>query len=143
MNDIVLNGIMVAAVVLAILILFRRRGPVDQELSAGGLYSTDSGDGSFGIVKVLVEDPSTVHLRLYQNRFTQRPESVDPATLTLGGIDDEDSGIGIGIGHLPLARRDFLNWRPMLLMKQSVSDDELEGYQMWKEAGGGVFGGQS
>jgi hypothetical protein len=140
-NDIALNGIMVAAVVLVILVLFRRRGPVDQPLTAGGVYSTNNGDGSFGVVKVLVEDPSTVHLRLYQNRFTQRPESVDPATLNLGSTDDEDGGLGIG--HLPLARRDFLGWRPVLLMKQSVSEDELEGYQMWKEAGGGVFGGQS
>lgn len=138
MNDIALNGIMAAAVVLVILVLFRRRGPVDQPLTAGGVYSTDNGDGSFGVVKVLVEDPSTVHLRLYKNRFTARPDMVEPAALSLGSMDDEEGGFGIG--HIPVARRDFLNWRPVLLFEQSVTDEELEGYQMWKEAGGGIFG---
>jgi len=139
LNDIALNGIMVAAVVLAILLLFRRRTPVELELVVGGIYSTDNGDGSFGVVKVLAEDAGTVHLRLYKNRFTSRPGAVDPAELTLGGIDDAD---GFGIGHMPLARSEFMRWQPVLLTQQTVSEDELEGYHLWKEAGGGVFGSQ-
>lgn len=111
----------------------------EPELQVGGLYSVNSGDGKYGVVKVLALDPSAVHLRLYKNKFNTRPEAVDSSTLSLGSMNDDDEE-GFGIGHFPLSRRDFTKWQPVLLSQETVSEEELEGYNMWKEAGGGVFG---
>jgi hypothetical protein len=52
-------------------------------------------------------------------------------------VKDKD---GFGMGHLPISERDFKGWKAVLLMQSEVKADELEGYKLWKEAGGGVFG---
>ena len=102
----------------------------------GGLYSTANGRGQFSVVKVLVLEPDAVHVRVYKQKFSLRPTSVDPASLTLGKLDDKD---GFNIGHLPLSRTSFASWEPVFISQQSVSDSELQGYKMWKEAKGEVF----
>jgi hypothetical protein len=82
------------------------------EFAPGQLYSADwDDDGSFRVVKVLVVDDRAVHVRVYRERFGERPSSVDPAELTLGSVDDED----FGVGHLPLAREELMRWRPELI----------------------------
>lgn len=45
-----------------------------QNLQAGGLYSIihDSDAGTFGVVKILVLEPSEVHLCIYANTFSSR-----------------------------------------------------------------------
>jgi hypothetical protein len=107
-----------------------------ESLQVGGVYSIDNGDGSFGVAKLLVVDEAAAHIRVYKNRFTQRPTQVQPSELTLGSINDPD---GFGMGHLPLQRDTFLLWKPKLIAVTSVTDEELDGYKMWKEAGGGLF----
>jgi hypothetical protein len=57
--------------------------------------------------------------------------------LSLGTVHDED---GFGIGHLPLSARNFAHWEPMIIGHEEVSPEELEGYNLWKESGGGVWG---
>ena len=108
----------------------------NSEPKVGGLYSVVDGEGRFRVAKVLALDDAAVHVRLYKNRFPSRPKTVDPSSLTLGSIDDRE---GFGMGHLPLAREGFAGWEPVFLMQSSVSEEELEGYKMWKEAGGGIF----
>lgn len=93
-------------------------------------------DPSFGVAKVLAIDGGAVHVRLYKNRFPSRPKEVDPSTLSLGSIDEAGGG---GIGHLPLSPEGFAAWRPVFIMQSSVSEEELEGYKLWKESGGGVW----
>jgi hypothetical protein len=88
------------------------------------------------VVKILVLEPEAVHVRIYKQTFLTRPASVDPKSLTLGAIDDKD---GFSIGHLPLSRQTFASWDPVFLSQQSVSDEELEGYKMWKDASGKTF----
>jgi hypothetical protein len=66
-----------------------------------------------------------------------RPRSVDLSTLTLGSIDDPD---GFGIGHMPVQEAEFRGWHPQLLAMTELTEEELEGYEMWKEAQGGAFG---
>jgi len=44
-----------------------------------------------------------------------------------------------GIGHLPMSPETFNSWEPVLLSQQSISEEELEGYKLWKQANGGVF----
>jgi hypothetical protein len=61
---------------------------------------------------------------------------VDPSSLSLGSIKEKD---GFGIGHLPMSPKAFAAWQPVFLMETPVVPGELEGYRLWKEAGGGAF----
>jgi hypothetical protein len=103
----------------------------------GGIYSIDNGNGSFGIVKILKLDPGIVHVRVYRNTFPFRPFAINTHELTLGRVDDPQ---GFGMGHLPMSEASFRSWNAALLAETAVSQEELEGYNMWKQAGGGVFG---
>lgn len=122
-----------------------------QNLKAGGLYSIiqDGDEGTFGVVKILVLEPPAVHLCIYANTFSSRPRSIDLSTLLLGEVSIEDlendaqefNMTGCGIGHLPLSLKDFIyGWQPVFLGYSSVTEDDLEGYKMWKEGSGDVFG---
>jgi hypothetical protein len=99
----------------------------------GDFYSFPD-NGSFGVLKVLAVDSNFVHVRVYKDHFPQEPRNLDPAKLSLGTIDDKD---GFGIGHLPLKRQTFANWRPRFLQSGSVTEEELDGYRYWKESSDG------
>ncbi len=73
---------------------------------------------------------------MYSNKFSSRPQMVDTSALTLGGIHD---AAGFGIAHLPLSHESFINSRPVFIQQSSVTEEELEGYKMWKADGGGVW----
>jgi hypothetical protein len=127
------------------------------DLKAGALYSVYNGDesGEFGVVKILVLEPPAVHICVYKNNFATRPEHVDPASLALGieagvfenaleedKIEEMFAAEGFGIAHMPVHLRDFIyGWQPVFIMDSPVTEDELEGYNIWKQEGGGVFGG--
>jgi len=105
------------------------------EPSVGGLYMVfDSGE--YRVVKVLALDDTGVHVRVYKNKFPVCETDVDERQLTLGTIHDKD---GFGMGHLPLSRKAFHAWRPAFIKQSTVADNELDGYKMWKESGGGVW----
>ncbi len=112
-----------------------KEDPMDK-WRVGGLYSVANGDGSFGVVKVLVLEPDAVHVRIYKQKFANRPTFVDPQSLSLGGIKDRN---GMGIGHLPLSRTTFASWQPFFISQQTVSDEELDGYKMWKSGSDKTF----
>jgi hypothetical protein len=124
------------AIVLALglfgLALSCRRSP---DLVVGGIYSI-ADDGRFGVAKLLARDEGICHVRVYKQKFASRPEGVDPSKLSLGTVHDKD---GFGMGHLPLGDASFQAWQPVLILKTQVTPEELEGYRMWKDAGGGVF----
>lgn len=104
----------------------------------GGLYSVEGEKGGFSIVKILKLDTAGVHIRAYSNRFPQRPTDIDASKLYMAGIDhkpDEE----LGMGHLPLSRESFSEWKPRLIKVVPVERAELEGYEMWKDAKGGYF----
>jgi hypothetical protein len=125
MNKIVLFSIFIFLIV--ILYSYRNK---PKALKAGDICSIDNGDGKFGVVKILVIENGIVHLRIYKNKYEQRPVSIDITTLSLGSIYDED---GFGIGHTPIDRKAFEDWDPVLITYEDVSTEELEGYQLWKE----------
>lgn len=104
----------------------------------GALYSVNDGEGNYCVAKVLAADSGGVHLRLFKNKYANRPSCVDPSTLDLGSVHDPD---GFGIGHMPLSHSAFHAWLPQFLFASSLGEDELEGYRYWLEAGGGYFGG--
>ncbi len=115
-------------------------------LVAGGIYSVIQAKSKlgivteYGVVKLLVVEPTVVHVRSYKNRFRRRPATIDPTALDVGSLSEPGSH---AIGHLPLARREFQTWEPVFLMRTEVIEDELDGYHMWQAAGGGVFGSLS
>ena len=43
-----------------------------------------------------------------------------------------DDPNGFGIGHIPLQKEGFDKWNPLVIATQEVADEELEGYNMWK-----------
>ena len=109
----------------------------DADPRVGGLYSVDDGEGSCRVAKILAVDDKGIHIRLYKNKWTERPDDVDEQELSLGTIHDED---GFGMGHLPLSRDAFRAWNPVFVKQSDFSEDELDGYRMWQEAEGQVFG---
>jgi|SRR3990172_4245945 len=125
----------IMATVLSLLLLFGCVNAPQPQI--GGLYSVDDGEGWFRIAKVLVIDKQGVHVRLFKNRWKDRPISVDVSTLSLGTIHDKD---GFGMGHLPLTKSAFQAWRPVLIKITNVADSELDGYKEWLRSGGGYFG---
>ena len=108
------------------------------EFTPGQVFSGNwDDDGTYRVAKVLATDEQAVHVRVYKERFPQRPTAVDLERLTLGSIDDSD---GFGVGHLPLSRDEFALWEPSLITTVGVDEEELEGYRMWAdEPDAGVF----
>jgi hypothetical protein len=105
-------------------------------LEVGGIYSTDDGKGRYGVVKLLAHAEGICHVRVYKQKFSARPTTVDVTSLSLGKPGDPD---GFGMGHIPLREAAFLEWQPVLITELKVTPEELEGYKIWKESGGGVF----
>ena len=126
-----------AAVVIVAAALARQinsgEADVQQEFTPGGIYTIEDGTGKYGVAKVLVVEPEAVHVRVYKNKFNSRPLEIDPSALSLGSVFTDTE---FGIGHLPLTREGFTNWRPVLVTQMTVTDEELAGYEMWKEGGG-------
>lgn len=99
------------------------------EIVVGGLYASRRNEGDYLIVKVLALDDYAVHLRSYANRFKEIPASISSSELSLGGIGSPE---GFGIGHFPLDRRGFDAKTYTLVARETVCEEELEGYRMWQ-----------
>jgi hypothetical protein len=94
----------------------------------GGLYGSQSSDGTFRVTKVLVVDEFAVHVRMYAERFNHMPTDVSSSQLSLGSFGGPS---GFGIGHAPLSREGFLKGPRTHIATEEVSEDELEGYRIW------------
>jgi hypothetical protein len=116
----------------------------------GGVYSVRNERGGFGLIKVLMVDEKAVHIRLYSNQSKERLTQL-PAEFEIVGLGpDFDMAKppgqrgsipeNFGIGHLPLSRKAFAKWQPEFIATVEIGPDELEGYEMWRDADGGVFG---
>ncbi len=127
MKNLIFIGI--GFVLLSVASWFLRRDQI--ALVAGDVYSVDRGDGTFGIVKLLVLTDGVAHIRIYANVFDARPDDVDLDALTLTSADDPDNA---GFGHLPLEEKDFRAWSPVLIAETDIAEEELEGYEVWKDA---------
>jgi hypothetical protein len=107
-------------------------------IKVGGIYATPQKDGSFGVIKVLKVDDDGVHVRIYSNRFKERPRSVLESELFVAGID-RASGVALGMGHAPVSWESFSEWKAKFVQQATVSESELEGYHAWSDANGGYF----
>lgn len=127
-----------SALVVAIAVLAGCSGPSASDLQVGGLYSVVSSDDDFGVVKILILEEDTIRIRLYKNRFQDRPQTLDLKTLALGPMHE---GKGrFTMSHLPVRRSEFLAWKPQLVMQTEVTEDELNGSMRWQQAGRGALG---
>ncbi len=103
--------------------------PTNSNYRNGSICTIESGNGGFGIIKVLAIDRGSVHIKIYQNKYTTRPDSVDLSSLGMGSIDDP---AGFGIGHVPLVQEGFDKWKPKEVGFEEVAEEELTGYKMWR-----------
>jgi len=79
-------------------------------------------DGEYwSVVKVLVVEAEVLHLRFYDYQSQERPSDA-----SLNALD-------WSIGHLPLDPEWWSATNLIHLRTGAVSDDELEGYEMWKQ----------
>ena len=124
----------IVAVAAAGLVIVSRQVP-GRRLEIGGLYSVQKEEQGYAVAKVLVLDEA-VHVRVYKERFSERPSRVGEAKLTLGSVYDRE---GFGFGHIPLSREAFAARKPVFVQSSSVRAEELDGYQEWKKHGGGVW----
>ena len=106
----------------------RGQGAAKEEIVVGGLYAEKGRDGLYRVAKVLAYDDTTLHLRLYRNKFPTLPENLDPATLTLGRFGDPE---GFGVGHAPLTRDPGWLANQTLLKVEPLREDELAGYHYY------------
>lgn len=104
----------------------------------GGLYVTEQESGRFVPLKILKVDEQGVHVRVYSNVFRAPPRTIDESTLYMAGMDRRDDE-RLGMGHLPISRASFSDWNVRFVQQSSVSAEELEGYNMWRDAEGGYF----
>ena len=98
------------------------------KIIVGGLYASIDEDGRYRVLKVLVVDEFAVHLRSYADRFDELPAGITSSQLSLGGFGAAE---GVGIGHFPVSRQGFRPDIRMLIGKEPVNYDELEGYRIW------------
>lgn len=124
-----MNKILLLSLFIFILVLIQGRGSKPKKIKAGSICIVNNGDGQFGIVKILVIDDEIVHVKIYKNKYTQPPTAVDISTLSIGSVYDED---GFGVGHLPVDKKVFDSWSPVAMAFDEVTNDELEGYGIWK-----------
>lgn len=108
------------------------------ELIEGGIYSTPQEGGKYTVLKILKVDEVGVHVRTYSNVYTEHPKRIDESTLYMAGMHKKPNE-PLGMGHAPISKKSFSTWRIMFVQQSSVAESELEGYNMWKEAGGGYF----
>jgi hypothetical protein len=111
-----------------------RRLPADPPV--GALFASRDEDGMYSVYKVLAVDVVGIHVRIYSNRFSSRPSALNEPTLELKSIDSFEHP---GIGHLPLSREAYWRMNHAFIQQSSVSKEELEGYEMFKESGGGAW----
>ncbi|TML31485.1 MAG: hypothetical protein E6G24_11795 [Actinobacteria bacterium] len=109
-------------------------------MEEGDLCSVRSGEGTYSVAKILKLDEGVTHVRVYAKTYEERPTEVPNEELYLGTVFDDD----FGLGHLPLDAGEFEHWEPQVIRHTEVEPEELEGYEMWRDAedegAGGVWG---
>lgn len=104
----------------------------------GGLYYTPSDKGGYSILKILKIDDQGVHVRIYSNKYIEPPKKIDESTLYMAGRDRKPEE-SLGMGHLPISKKNFNGWKAKFIQQSTVKDEELDGYKMWLDAEGGYF----
>jgi hypothetical protein len=116
----------------------------------GGVYSVAVDARGYAIARVLAAGRAGVHVRVYSNRYRDRPTTIDRSQLFLAPIPDlSDAALNatqpesrpdpgaFAIGHLPLRRASFAAWRPRLISVEPLEATDLAEYRAWRAANNG------
>lgn len=110
---------------------------IEPRMVEGGLYSVEDGQGAFRPAKLIAFDSGTVHLRLYCNRYEERPDTIHAESLRLSPSPGELNARE----HFPIRRWLFRAWVPELQGFDSVTESERAMMGRWERANGAVVGG--
>ncbi len=105
---------------------------------AGDLLTVLAEDGQFGVMKVLVVDDHGIHVRLFTERFKERPQLSELHGLTVMPAFPEHT-YQFSFGHMPFTFSSFTSWEPQVLGFEPVSEEELAGYRLWQKENGDYF----
>jgi hypothetical protein len=110
----------------------------------GGVYSIAVDARGYAIARVLATGRRNVHVRVYSNRYGDRPTTIERSQLFLAPIPDlTDAALNatqpdsrpdpgaFAIGHLPLRRASFAAWRPRLIRIEPLEATDLEEFRAW------------
>ena len=61
----------------------------------------------------------SVKAKRYKNKYAERPFTIDINTLNIGSVYDE---VGFGVGHLPIDRKVFDSWKPIVIAFENEDD---------------------
>jgi hypothetical protein len=111
----------------------------------GGVYSVAVDDRGYAVARVLATGRRSVHVRIYSNRYRDRPTTMERSQLFLAATPDlSDAALNathpesrpdpgaFAIGHLPLRRTSFAAWRPRLIRIEPLEPADLEEYRTWR-----------
>lgn len=104
----------------------------------GGLYSYQNSKGKYQIIKILKVEDQGVHVRMYSNSFDAPPSHIEESSLYMSGMNKKP-GEALGMGHIPVSTDSFRSWKISFIQQSKVTAEELDGYNLWHEAGGGYF----
>jgi hypothetical protein len=111
----------------------------------GGVYSVALDDRGYAVARVLATGRRSVHVRVYSNRYRDRPTTMERSELFLAPTPDlSDAALNatrpenrpdpgaFAIGHLPLRPASFAAWRPRLIRVEPLQPGDLEDYRAWR-----------
>jgi hypothetical protein len=104
-----------------------------------------NGEEAWAVGKVLKSELMRVHVALYGPWSTTRQDVIRPWELRVRPPAMASEAIAAkpdfeaGVGHLPLARSSLSALDPRFAGLTTLTSDELDGYQIWREADGGTF----
>jgi hypothetical protein len=113
----------------------------------GGVYSVAVDDRGYAVARVVATGRRSVHVRVYSNRYRDRPKTIERSQLFLAATPDlSDAALNatrpenrpdpgaFAIGHLPLRRASFAAWRPRLIRVEPLEPADLTDYRAWRES---------
>lgn len=110
------------------------------------LDASPAASESWAAAKVLRSEIMKVHLAIRADRWSVRPERVQPWTPSQPPVPIEtilSGGIAavwpVAIGHYPLTRSTFTAAKPRFAGVTTLEHDELDAYRSWRDEKGGTF----
>jgi len=100
--------------------------PISGPPQVGALYSLNDGEGGFRAAKIIAVEDEVVFTCYYSQRWTSRPTPAD--------AQKADKAV-----PLAFSSETFAGMRPVQLENGSVSADELDAYETWKQSKQEVF----
>jgi hypothetical protein len=94
--------------------------------SAGALYSLNDGEGGFRAAKIIAVADEIIFVRFYGQRWTSRPTRSETIK-----ADNATS--------LAFSSESFAGMQPVHVKNDTVSAEELESYETWKQSKQDVF----